>query len=89
MQAVLGPRARWGTQEHLTAALIDAVNLARVQATNLRVKRKLKFEPFPRPGDEPKRGTEIIGRGDGMTLAEIDAWLKAGITEEVPDGSGS
>lgn len=60
MQAVAGDAARWGSQEHLLAALIDSVNVSNYLFARVHFKgNPNRPKPIRRPGEE------IVGRLGG------------------------
>lgn len=88
MQALLGEPARWSTDNYLTAQLIDAINLLRVQVVGVQpgVKRPPKFEAYPRPGEDPDKGKLVIGRGNGVSVEEMRRTLDRARRGAVNDG---
>lgn len=74
MQETLGEPARWSTTDYLLANVLDAVSMA-VHALQSRWRRKgskaPRWKPFPRPGDKPDPNTVTLGRGGGVSVAEM------------------
>jgi hypothetical protein len=64
-----GEAALWTTQEHLTASVIDALNIANWQRGAKKNSRRP--EPIPRPGVSDYRKP----RGTSMTPEQLDARL--------------
>lgn len=81
--------AIWGLQEHLLAAVLDAVRVANWQRG--RAKRSEYPQPIPRPGVEPdqqKIGAEPIPMDemtDWLGWNEADAPWRPDATEVVAD----
>lgn len=74
MQATLGEPARWSTTDYLIAHVIDAVNvLVNIFQTLHRRKNspKPKWKPFPRPGFDPDKDKLVLGKGGGMSVADL------------------
>jgi len=70
VRAMVGDSAAWSTEAHLTALVVDALNVANWQ----RAARKGSTRPTPiqRPG-MPQQGHHVgAGKGRGMSMADFD-----------------
>lgn len=61
----------WGVQEHLTATLIDMINLARWEAGGGKGARP---KPLQRPG-KTEGETQHYGEGESWTVESFNEWL--------------
>lgn len=73
MQAVAGDAARWGSTEHLLAALIDATQVGNYLTTRAHFKGKpAPPKPIQRPGS---RDADRIGGGRSYTREQMRSIL--------------
>jgi hypothetical protein len=74
--SVLAPESRWGLQEQLLAAAVDALMILAWQNTKDAQDGRNMPEPVPRPGVEAPKNETKFGSGR-MTPEEVEAWLRA------------
>lgn len=82
VRATVGDSAAWSTEAHLTALVVDALNVANWQ----RAARKGSPRPTPiqRPG-MPQRGHHVgAGKGRGLSMADFDKTY-AGMRDRATD----